>query len=758
MKTMYNLTFRHFGSWPLLFVRGLLLLLLLALLLAASSRKLQAQTYPAGFSQVLVTSGLGAPTALAFAPDGRIFVCLQTGALRVIKNGALLPTPFVTLTVNSVGERGLLGIALDPNFASNHYVYLYHTVPSPLHNRISRFTANGDVALAGSTTTVLDLDPLSAASNHNGGAMHFAADGTLYVAVGENANGNNSQNLNTTHGKLLRINPDGSVPPGNPYTGATDSEQKKRVWAYGLRNPYTFSFQPGTGRLFVNDVGQNTWEEVNDATTGGRNFGWPFAEGLDSNPAFVNPVFVYPHSSLSVPSGCALTGGTFFNPSLTAYPARFVGQYFLVDLCSRWLNVLDLSTGTAVRSDFGLNIPGQPLSIETGPDGNLYFLSIGTASLYRIVYNASQAPVITKQPVPLTVAQGATATLTASVAGSATLDFQWLHDGTDVAGANTQTLTLSNVRPTDAGQYELVVSNAAGTVVSNAVQLTVLTPNNAPQATLLTPAAGSSYIAGRTISFSGEGNDPEDGPLPASAFTWQVNFYHDGHVHDGRPFQSGKGGRFQVPNTGETATNVFYRILLTVKDAAGASTTVFRDVVPQVSTLQFNTQPAGLALTLDSQPLSLPATLSSVTGMLRTIDAPSPQLLGGQQYVFDFWKQGGSATQTFATPVDNALYTAIFRPANQQLMKPPAKALAAPTAEARLYPNPSATVATLDLSSLPAATYSIYLTDLQGQPVLSTTGQGGQTLDLPVRTLPAGIYQLRLQSTGWTRTLRLVKP
>jgi glucose/arabinose dehydrogenase len=149
-----------------------------------------AATVPPGFTDSLVASGLNNPTAMALAPDGRIFVCQQGGALRVIKNGVLLPTPFLTVTVDSSGERGLLGVAFDPNFASNQLVYIYYTATTPtLHNRISRFTAAGDVAMAGSETIVMDLDNLSTATNHNGGALHFGPDGNLYVAVGDNANG-----------------------------------------------------------------------------------------------------------------------------------------------------------------------------------------------------------------------------------------------------------------------------------------------------------------------------------------------------------------------------------------------------------------------------------------------------------------------------------------------------------------------------------------------------------------------------------------
>ena len=346
-----------------------------------------AQNFPPNFTQVAVASGLNGPTVVVPSPDGRLFIAQQGGALRVVKDGILLPTPFVQLSVDARGERGLLGIAFDPNFTTNQYIYLYYTVPdngaATVHNRISRFTANGDVAVVGSELVVLELNPLSGATNHNGGSIAFGPDNKLYVGVGENAVPSNAQNVDNYLGKVLRINSDGSVPVGNPFP--TGSEAKKRIWSYGLRNPYTLTFQPGTGRLFVNDVGQSTWEEINDATTGGLNFGWPSAEGPGTNPAFTNPVYAYAHGG-GDGVGCAITGGTFYNPTIVRYPLSFVGKYFYQDYCNNWINVLDLSGSTAVRSPYATGLPGLSLSVSTGRDGYLYYVSLSTGTLYRIVY------------------------------------------------------------------------------------------------------------------------------------------------------------------------------------------------------------------------------------------------------------------------------------------------------------------------------------------------------------------------------------
>src|SRR5688500_548474 len=241
------------GSYPFV------ILLVVSLSIWAACFDVNAATLPAGFTETQVATGLTNPTAMEFAPDGRLFVCQQAGQLRVIKNGVLLAIPFLSLTVDPSGERGLLGIAFDPNFATNNFVYVYYTATTtPRHNRVSRFTANGDVAVAGSEVAILDLDNLSSATNHNGGAIHFGPDGKLYVAVGENANGSNSQTLNNRLGKMLRINPDGSIPTDNPFYN-TATGLNRAIWSMGLRNPYTFAFQRTTGRMFINDVGQSTW-------------------------------------------------------------------------------------------------------------------------------------------------------------------------------------------------------------------------------------------------------------------------------------------------------------------------------------------------------------------------------------------------------------------------------------------------------------------------------------------------------------------
>ena len=629
--------------------------ILLVVVFFILSHQLKTQTFTQpGFNQVLVANGISNPTVMEFAPDGRLFVAQQTGALRIIENGVLLGTPAITLSVNSSGERGLLGIAFDPNFNTNHFIYLYYTLASAANNRISRFTVTGNTIAPSSESVVLNLDPLSSATNHNGGTIQFGPDGKLYVGVGENANTANSQNLDTYHGKILRINPDGSVPAGNPFT--TGSAQRQRVWEYGMRNPYTLSIQPGTGRIFVNDVGQNTWEEVNDCTTGGLNYGWPTAEGMSSNPAFTNPIYTYQHGP-GVGFGCAITGGTFFNPSSTNYPAQYTGRYFFLDFCNNWIDQLVLSGSTATRSNFASSIAGSPVGMNTGPDGNLYFLSRANGAVYKITFTGSSAPVITNQPQSITVSEGNQASFSVTATGTPPLSYQWRKNLVNISGATSSTFTIPAVVPGDQGSYSVVVSNSAGSVTSNNATLTVTAANQLPTATINTPGAGATYAGGDVINFSGSGTDPEDGTLGAAAFEWYVMFHHDAHTHPGPTAPDGvTSGSFSIPNSGETASNVFYRLYLVVTDAQGAKDTSFRDILPRTSTITLNTNPQGLQITLDGQPFTAPLTVTSVEGILRTIGAPSPQGI----YTFSNWSQGGTATQTFATPVNDVIYTANY--------------------------------------------------------------------------------------------------
>lgn len=477
------------------------------LLLSGVFFSLDAATLPTGFVETHI-SGLSSPTAMDFAPDGRLFVCQQGGALRVIKNGALLATPFLTLTVDSSGERGLLGVAFDPNFATNNFVYVYYTVPgSPAHNRVSRFTANGDVAGPGPEFVILDLDNLSGAGNHNGGAIHFGPDGKLYVAVGENANPANSQTLANLLGKILRINSDGMPPPSdNPFFNTVGA--RKEIWALGLRNPFTFAFQPGTTRMFINDVGQSTWEEINDGIAG-SNYGWDITEGPTSDPRFRGPIFAYQHGGTST-QGCAITGGTFYNPTAVQFPASYVGKYFFAELCNGWIRVLDPANNTA--ADFASGI-SNPVDLKVAADGSLYYLSIGSGSVFRVQYSPTN-PGITTHPSSQSVTAGQPVTFNVAANGSTPFGYQWQRNTVDIGGANSSSYTISTTAGADDGaKFRCVVTNAFGTATSNEATLTVNVPPS-----ITTHPSSQTVAQGQPVTF----NVVASGD-PTLNYQWQRN-------------------------------------------------------------------------------------------------------------------------------------------------------------------------------------------------------------------------------------------
>lgn len=351
-----------------------------------------AATLPADFIETTLADHLAAPTTMQLAPDGRIFVCEQAGKVRVIKKGQLLTQPFWQVKVDSDFERGLIGIAFHPNFSVNRWVYFYFTVPqdgeTPAHNRIVRVRAsseNPDVVEVGSRQLIFDL-PNLIAGNHNGGAMEFGLDGKLYVAVGENARPDRAQLQTSLLGKILRLNPNGSIPSDNPFY-LTNTGRNRAIWALGLRNPYTIAFKPGRSKLFINDVGEGTWEEIN-AGRAGANYGWPTFEGPTTATGFDSPLHAYAHEGTGE-TGCAVIGGAFYNPSTVRFPPSYVNKYFYGDLCGGFIHVLNPATGDV--SPFATGI-GNLVGVRVGTGGALYYLARNEGALGGVVRRVVYAP------------------------------------------------------------------------------------------------------------------------------------------------------------------------------------------------------------------------------------------------------------------------------------------------------------------------------------------------------------------------------
>jgi uncharacterized repeat protein (TIGR03806 family) len=437
---------------------------------------------PEGFTETQVARGLTGATAMEVAPDGRIFVCEQTGTLRVVKHDSLLPRPFATLTVDSSWERGLLGVALDPHFGQNQYIYLNYIAPSPYpHHRISRFTADGDVARPGSEVILFEGDNQNqlgggVKNGHQGGAIHFGADGKLYVAIGDQTAGAPAQDLKTLQGKLLRLNPDGSIPADNPFVHNTGGKYRA-IWALGLRNPFCFAVQPGTGRLFINDVGGAN-EEINEGVAG-ANYGWPTTDhGPTHDPRFRGPLYWYPESSI--------TGGTFYNPPRSQFPSVYTGKYFFADFKAGWIKTLDPDDPRRV-TDFATGF-GQwtVVDLKVGLDGSLYYLSRNmwvrdkdfrpnSGTLGKIRYTGAHTPPRFVADLPdQTIIAGGRVAFRAAATGSLPLKYSWQVNGSVVPAGTGPILTLPHTRMADNGSsVRCTVSNLYGQATSNPAMLRV---------------------------------------------------------------------------------------------------------------------------------------------------------------------------------------------------------------------------------------------------------------------------------------------
>jgi glucose/arabinose dehydrogenase len=372
---------------------------LLSLLALAGCRSDTTGQNGSGIGLREVASGLAFPLFLT-APSGdndRLFVVEKTGRIRIVRNGSVLPAPFLDLSakVSNGSEQGLLGLAFHPGYAANgRFVVNYTDLSGDTRVSVFRVSANADVADAASEQVILSVD--QPYSNHNGGMVVFGPDGKLYVGMGDGGSGGdpqgNGQNKNALLGKLLRLDVSVtgqvSVPGDNPFVGQTGA--RPEVWSYGLRNPWRFSFDRETRDLYLADVGQNAHEEIDVSTSAtqfgrGLNFGWNRMEGSAcyspssgcDRSGLTLPVLDYGHSE-----GCSVTGGYVYRGAVQALR----GLYFYADYCEGWVRSFRWS-GTAVSEERdwpALRPGGQVTSFGEDAGGELYVMTSG-GKVFRIV-------------------------------------------------------------------------------------------------------------------------------------------------------------------------------------------------------------------------------------------------------------------------------------------------------------------------------------------------------------------------------------
>ena len=533
---------------------------------------LSATQLPVGFQEDLVVYGLQQPVCAEYAPDGRLFILEKPGRIRIFKDGKLLSKPFLKLNVDALYERGLLSIAFDPNFANNHYVYIYRTIAATTpSNVVERYTANADIALPSTRVTILS-GIRSDAGIHNAGCLKFGPDGKLYVSTGDGGlNPGNAQDLQSLNGKILRINPDGSSPSDNPFSGQPNA--RPEIWAYGFRNPWRFAIHPNTGQVVIGDVGGDRFEEINIGRAGG-NFGWPVAEGPAGNPSYIDPVWSYDHNA----GGAAVVIGGFYSGK--KFPSKYQNRLFVTDYSRKFIQLLKLDSAGVPQSILELATGlVTPVHMLEGPDGSLMYVDISAGEVRKVKFvgGKNRPPVVEtgaaprSGPVPLTARFNAGGTFDPD---GHPLTYEWdLGDG--------QKSNLRNPTHTYAkkGTYFCVLTvrdSRGGTSFGRAIKISA--GNQAPVGTILEPATGTVIHAGDTIHFSGRGSDLEDGAIPPENMRWSAKLHHNDHTHPAMAGVSGSEGDLPVPAGLHGEGKLFIRLHLKITYLEGLAGTATVDL------------------------------------------------------------------------------------------------------------------------------------------------------------------------------------
>jgi len=632
---------------------------------ASTTTTISPAPVPAGFAQTQLAHGLSKPIAIAFAPNGDIYVGEQGGSILIYRSGAVLATPLVTLpNVYSQGECGLLGMALDPNYASNGYIYLSYVLSTTSstgvvqpYARLSRFTVAGG-AINTATEKVLYQGNQLQNLHHAGNDLKVGPDGKLWWSVGDNVPSiSNGEALSNIYGKILRFNLDGSVPADNPFVNIPSAVHA--IYAYGLRNPWRFTFLPN-GQAMTEDTGSSYWEEMNTIQPGG-NYGWPFFEGNCFSCGYINPAYAVGHYPVDAATSAlaAYSGSTF--------PQQYAHTVFFGDYNRRDIEAVnfDPSYQTQVSSTVFDTNAGTIADLAEGPDGNLYFVSIFEGTFSEISAPGPFLPTAKSSATP--AAGPAPLTAAFSSAGSSDpyglpLSYSWdFGDGTTSTSANP-----SHVYAT-AGTYTAKLTISNGTQTGTSTTKVVVGPSP-PTASITAPAT---YNAGDTVSFSGSATDPVDGALPGYDYTWQADFISNGVAQPsytdeiGNPFYGpvtgSTSGSFQIPTDYSQTPTSYYRITLTVTDSQGLLTVVTKDIHPNVTNWSVGANVPGAGYTVDGTWHTGPYSTQDVVGVKHVLSGmPLAQVIGGTQYRFAGWADGSALTDSFTAGSSPASYTANY--------------------------------------------------------------------------------------------------
>ncbi len=645
------------------------LLCLIAIVLPAAMSRAATPREP-GFFIDEHLRGLGSVTALGFAPDGTLFIAEKAGTLKVLPFGAGSPRVFATISVYTASECGLLGVALDPDYAGysqGGHVYVFATV-SGNEQRIIRFR---DASGTGSERTEIKTGLPTLGANHDGGCLRIGPDGKFYLAIGDGGSGSSkAQDVTNLFGKVMRLNLDGTIPGDNPDLSAVNANYRREIFAYGFRNPFRIAIRPtGPGpsdfQVFVDDVGSSGGgrrEEVN-LVLAGKNYGWPNVEGIAApDPRYVNPIHAYSAE------GNSIVGGVFYQGSL--FPEAYRGDFFYMDYVSNKVFRMVLSGDSKASDAIFADAEGGLIDIAEGPDGALYYSTSG-GRIYRIRYEASGNTRPTAVLAADPASGGAPLTVSFDAGGSTDSDgtivrYDWsFGDGTSDLDAGPQVTHEYAIDGTFTAR--VTVRDDKGGAASATAAIEVATVDFPPVPEILAPEEDTAYDAGATVQLSGRALDPEDGELPGASLVWDVIILHpdDPHTHPIVEGLIGSEQSFELPTVGlAEAWNL--TIILTATDSKGHKATAERLVALNPASLRLESDPPGFRLTADGVSVVAPGEYRSVNQAVVELNAPEPQDFPGsapgtKPYIFKSWSDGGVRTHA-VTATDGLLLTAAFEP------------------------------------------------------------------------------------------------
>jgi glucose/arabinose dehydrogenase/PKD repeat protein len=682
-----------------------------ALLLALTAPNAHAASYQPGFEERTVVGGLTEPTAMAWAPDGRLFVIERPGRLKVVEPGDTSATTILDISsrVNDLHDRGLLGLAVDSAFDSNGYVHLLYTYDvspltadsdAPMVSRLERYTVSPS-NVVGSPTVLLgsyaegacpapsnsvDCIPSDDVS-HSIGTVRSAPDGTLWVGSGDGASFSTVDPLafrtfdeRSMAGKILHVDRDGRGLPGHPFCPSDTNLDHvcTKVWAGGFRNPFRFKLRPGGG-LAVGDVGWGSREELDLVPTGaggGKLYGWPCYEGStrttgyrdrvecgdeyakEGTPqAHVGPDYEYSREGMSA----AVLGGPTYTG--TQYPAGYRDDVFVGDYALGFIRKANLDAQGKVVGvdDFASEWTG--VDLEPDPSGDLAYASFGdgnpgSGSIRRIVYSPGNAsPVAVGSAAPTS----GRSPLDVSFTGSSSTDpdgdplsYEW--DFGDGTAHSSQANPIHRYTTEGLFTAELTVRDGRGLSDTDTVAISVGDP---PVASIDSPVDGSTYRDGETVQLHGSGTDPEDGALPESAFHWTVRLHHGDHVHLLTRFDATTTPSFVALDDHDADS--YYEVTLRVTDSHGLQGTRTITLRPETVGLTLESVPPGAPLSYGNIRGVGPMVRTAAVGYRTTISAAGSFVAGGREWIFERWSDGGARLHDVTVPASAATITAHYR-------------------------------------------------------------------------------------------------